>query len=79
MEQGCFREHFRACRLEVGLTQQRLASELGVSIGTVACWELGRSPDLASAVKVADFFGVTLDWLVRGRGPKKSRSLARSA
>ena len=64
-------ERFKECRQGAGLTQQKAAAELGVAINTVACLEGGRLPDLTTVVKVSELFGVTLDWLVLGRGPRE--------
>ena len=69
-----FHSRFRACRAEAGLTQQCTANEMGVAIGTVACLESGRRvPDVETLVRAADLFGQSLDWLLLGRGKKKSR------
>ena len=47
------------------LTQEQLAQELNVSRQVIAKWEKGEStPDLHHSMKIADFFGVTLDALV---------------
>ena len=47
------------------LTQEELASRLGVSRQTVAKWEAGESvPDLVNAQALAVLFGVSLDNLV---------------
>ena len=47
------------------LTQEQLAQELNVSRQVIAKWEKGEStPDLHYSMKIADFFGVTLDALV---------------
>lgn len=47
------------------LTQEQLAEELNVSRQVIAKWEKGEStPDLHYSMKIADFFGVTLDALV---------------
>lgn len=47
------------------LTQEQLAEELNVSRQVIAKWEKGEStPDLQNCMKIADFFGVTLDALV---------------
>ncbi|MBE6936382.1 MAG: helix-turn-helix transcriptional regulator [Ruminococcaceae bacterium] len=45
-----------------GLLQSQLAAELGVHQTAVSQWETGRTdPDVSSAHRLADFFGVTLD------------------
>lgn len=70
-----FGERLRHCRKSAGLTQQTLAHELGVSIGTVVRVEMGREPELATAVRAAELFSQSLDWLVLGRGKHRGRRL----
>ena len=52
-------------RKQHGLSQEQLASKLGVSRQTVSKWEMGTSPDLDNVVKIADFFACSLDYLMR--------------
>lgn len=52
-------------RLERGLTKVQLAKELGVNKRTILRWEQDMmSMSLKNAVKVADFFEISLDELV---------------
>ena len=52
-------------RLERGLTKVQLAKELGVNKRTILRWENDMmSMSLKNAVKVAEFFGISLDELV---------------
>lgn len=47
------------------LTQIELARMLGVAQNTLSTWENGRyEPDIASTIKLADFFGVSIDYLM---------------
>lgn len=53
-------------RLECGLTKVQLAKELGVNKRTILRWEQDMmSMSLKNAVKVAEFFGISLDDLDR--------------
>ena len=53
-------------RKELGLTQQALAEKLHVSFQAVSKWENGTSiPDVQLLLKIADFYNLTLDQLVR--------------
>lgn len=53
-------------RLENGITQLELAKELNYSDKAVSKWEHADAmPDITVLVKIADLFGVTLDYLVR--------------
>jgi repressor LexA len=47
-----------------------LAGELGVSRNTLASWEAGhRNPEVSAVRKLADYFGVSLDYLLGRCGP----------
>lgn len=66
-------QRLKELRLRAGLTQQELGAELGVRLATLSDWERSDgSPSLASVVAAADFFGVSIEWLVRGRGRRKA-------
>ena len=48
-----------------GLSQRELASIFKVSTGTVGNWEVGtREPDYATLTKLANFFNVSVDYLL---------------
>ena len=48
-----------------GFTQVQLASALSVSSGTIAMWETAkRTPDSAMLIRLADFFDVSVDYLL---------------
>ena len=47
------------------ITQAQLAKPLGVSTGAVGLWELNkRNPDTEILLKIAQFFKVTVDYLL---------------
>lgn len=49
------------------LTQEDLAERIGVSRGTYAHYEINkRQPDYDTLIKLADFFEVSTDYLLRG-------------
>ena len=54
-------------RKKKGITQDQLAEEMGVSSQAVSKWENDIScPDIGLLPQLADFFGVSLDELMRG-------------
>ena len=58
-------DSIRAFRTERGLTQERLAEAMGVTVGTVSKWESGASsPELKLVVELAEFFEVSTDMLL---------------
>lgn len=55
-------------RKRLGVSQETLADEFGVSIQAVSKWENGIScPDITLLPAIADYFGVTIDYLLTGR------------
>lgn len=60
-----FKDVLREIRLEKNVSQVKLAEDVGVSKGIISMWENGqREPTLSSLVVLADYFGVSLDFLV---------------
>lgn len=52
-------------RMEKGIYQKELAAALRVSVGTISNYEKGRHyPDPTTLCKIAEFFGVTTDYLL---------------
>lgn len=53
-------------RTKIGLTQERVAEEIGVSRQSVSNWENSRSyPDIVSVIKLSDLYSVSLDELLK--------------
>ena len=58
-------EQIRAFRQEKGMTQERLAEAVGVTVGAVSKWESGASvPELSALVELASLFGTSVDALI---------------
>lgn len=57
--------NIRYLRQKNQLTQVELAAKMNVKQNTLSAWETGRStPELGSAIRLADFFEVSLDYLL---------------
>lgn len=55
------------CRRKKGITQDQLAEYIGVSSQAVSKWENDLScPDIALLPQIADYFGISIDELLRG-------------
>ena len=63
-----FADRLRELRTNNRYSQEQLAEKLSVSRQAISKWETGESlPDVDKAMLVCDFFGVTLDFLLRER------------
>ena len=61
--------NIRAFREKMGLTQRALADSVLVSFQAISAWERGLSiPDLENAVRIAEYFGVSVDALLTESG-----------
>ena len=60
-------KRIRAVRLRNRLTQAEFAESIGYATLTVGSWERGESvPRIAILRKIAEKYGVTLEWLMEG-------------
>ena len=63
---------FKEYRVERKLSQRDLAQATGISQQAISFWEQDkRTPNMDDCIKLADFYGITLDELV-GRSLKKN-------
>lgn len=68
-----FSERFKELRLEHDLSQQALATQLGLSKSSVNMYERGeREPGLDTLESIADYFNVDMDYLL-GKAPATGR------
>ena len=64
-------ERMKELRLEKSLRQEDAAKELGISMSAYCRYEYGqREPNASVLWRMADFYGVTIDYLV-GRSDKR--------
>lgn len=60
-----FSNLLKVLRTEKELSQTQLAAVLGITQDSISLWEKGkRVPDTQYVVKLADFFGVSTDYLL---------------
>lgn len=63
-------QNIAALRRQQGVTQEQLASAVGVTAPAVSKWESGQScPDIALLAPLARYFGVSVDLLLSYAGP----------
>lgn len=62
-------------RKDCGFTQREIEVELKIKQSTLACYEIGRNqPDLETLGLLADFYGVSVDWLLGTKGNTMQQS-----
>lgn len=60
-----YAEAIKSQREASGLSQSALAKEVGISQQKISYYESGKhSPTIEDCIKLADFYGITLDELV---------------
>ena len=62
-------------RKKKGISQLRLATELNTTQNTISRYETGeREPGIAELIKIADYFNISVDYLIgRTNDPKMNR------
>ena len=65
-----FSERLRELRLESNWSQTELADKIGSTQSTITDWERGKKPSLEKVEKLADIFGVSVDYIL-GRSEKR--------
>lgn len=62
-------EKFKKLLDSRGVTPYRVSKETGLSTATLSDWKTGKSkPKQDKLIKIADYFGVTVDYLMTGQG-----------
>ena len=66
-----FSQRLQTARKQHKLTQSEVAEKLNVSFQAVSLWERGETmPEVEKLMEIADLYGVTIDWLLRGNSEK---------
>ena len=75
-----FKDMLVFLRHQEGLTQEELASRLGVSRSTIGMYERGkREPDLKPLEKIADIFGVEMNFILNHPGNDAATAMVPAA
>lgn len=64
MEQNVFFQRFYELCRRNGTSPNAIREELGASSGSITAWKRGVLPRPAMVAKIADYFGVTVDYLL---------------
>lgn len=65
-------EIFERLLKERGITAYKVAQETGITTATLSSWKKGRyTPKQEKLQKIADYFGVTIDYLMTGEEKKE--------
>lgn len=68
-----FASKLKHARKETGLTQREVASETGVAQSLIARYETGKlEPNIETLGILADFYKVSVDWLLGTKGSANS-------
>ena len=68
MRNNFFGKKLKELRIENGLSQQKLANELGFCNQTISFWETGsREPDLDTLLKIANYFEISVGELLQDK------------
>ena len=60
-----FKDRLINLRKELNLTQEELAKKIGYTRTAISAWEIGRNePSNADTIKLANYFGVSTDYLL---------------
>lgn len=63
-KKNLFSVRLKELRLQHGFSQEELAEQIGIKQNSYSDWEHGKcKPNYEKLEKIADFFGVSLDWL----------------
>ena len=68
-----FKDRLVQLRKELNLTQTEFAEKIGFSRTAISAWEIGRNePSNEDTIKIADFFGVSVDYIIGNSNIRKS-------
>jgi len=75
-----FAEVLKLLRQEKGFSQRELAKELNISHSTLGMYEVGkREPDHNTLRRIADYFDVSLDYLLGRSGERNEHPVTQAA
>lgn len=70
-----FYEQFSDLCAQHNIKETTLARQLGIGASAPKRWKEGSTPDLVNAKKIADYFGVSIDYLMAGPSSAPSNQI----
>ena len=70
-----FWSNFSALCAEKGMSPNAVARELAIPSGSVTAWKAGSEPRNKTLVKIAEYFNVSVAFLLKGETDKKEKPL----
>ncbi len=68
-------EIFEQLLQKYGVTAYKVSKETGITQSTLSDWKRGRStPKTENMKKIADYFGVTVEYLMTGKNEPKEKA-----
>lgn len=59
-----FSNRFRQLKDESGMTLKEISSELDITVPNLSYYMKGREPDYDTLIRIAQYFNVSVDWMV---------------
>ena len=73
MYKEAFADKIKSARNKTGFTQREVSRETGIAPSNIAKYETGKlEPDLEKLGILADFYEISVDWLLGTKGGIKS-------
>lgn len=69
-----FYENYQRLCLKMGKSTSKVAEEIGFNKASASGWRRGAVPSGSNLQKIADYFGVTTDYLLTGEEPYQAIS-----
>lgn len=71
MDFTCFQENLKRLMSSRNFSMKALSDEVGITSATISRYLSGnRTPDLQQIIKIAEYFNVSIDWLLGINGDK---------
>lgn len=75
-----FFQRYEKLAKSIGSSPNAVAKELGLSSGSLTAWKNGTDPSVKAVAKIADYFDVSMDYLLgieKPTTPKKAQPITR--